>query len=130
MTPFGLRLRQLRAKRGITQATMAHKLHLSPAYLSALENGHRGQPNLRLVHQICQLFHLIWDEADEMRELAGHSNPRPSLNSAGLSATHTLFANVIAQRLDKISEAQAREWLEQLDKSKLKWLENKESHAL
>ena len=44
MTPFGRRLRELRRERGQTLKAMAAALHVSPAYLSALEHGHRGRP--------------------------------------------------------------------------------------
>ena len=60
MTPFGERLRALRAERGITLKAMAAQLGLSPAYLSALEHGRRGRPTHALVvavemrsHQSC-----------------------------------------------------------------------------
>ena len=36
MTPFGIRLRELREERGVTQKDMAAALRVSPAYLSAL----------------------------------------------------------------------------------------------
>ena len=49
MTPFGSRLRELRADRAITMREMAHALEISPAYLSALEHGKRGRP-LSLIH--------------------------------------------------------------------------------
>ena len=42
MTPFGKRLRELRKERGMTLKAMAAALHVTPAYLSALENGRRG----------------------------------------------------------------------------------------
>jgi len=42
MTPFGQKVRNLRDQRGITLKKMATDLHVSSAYLSALEHGHRG----------------------------------------------------------------------------------------
>ena len=45
MTPFGLKVRELRLKKGITQKALAAALGVSPAYLSALERGRRGRPN-------------------------------------------------------------------------------------
>ena len=42
MTPFGERVRDLRAEVGVTLKQMALALEVSPAYLSALEHGHRG----------------------------------------------------------------------------------------
>ena len=49
MTPFGSKLRALRAARGLSAKEMADGLGVSPAYLSALEHGHRGRPNRRFV---------------------------------------------------------------------------------
>jgi transcriptional regulator with XRE-family HTH domain len=66
MTPFGARLRELRAARGILQRDMAAALEVSPAYLSALEHGRRGAPSAGLIHQICEFLGLIWDDADEL----------------------------------------------------------------
>ena len=43
MTPFGRRVRELRAERNITQKQMAADLGVSAAYLSALEKGNRGE---------------------------------------------------------------------------------------
>ena len=44
MTPFGARVRELRAAKGIQLKDMAQDLQVSSAYLSALEHGKRGRP--------------------------------------------------------------------------------------
>ena len=44
MTPFGARLRALRAEREVTLQQLAGELQVSAAYLSALEHGRRGAP--------------------------------------------------------------------------------------
>ena len=53
MTPFGRKIRELRARRAITMRKMAADLGVSSAYLSALEHGNRGRPSPGLVMQIC-----------------------------------------------------------------------------
>ncbi|WP_456307376.1 helix-turn-helix domain-containing protein [Paeniroseomonas aquatica] len=73
--PFGTRLRQLREAHGVSQAGLAAALHVSPAYLSALEHGHRGRPSPGLIHQVNEYFGLIWDDAEEMVRLARVSHP-------------------------------------------------------
>jgi transcriptional regulator with XRE-family HTH domain len=85
VTPFGEKLRALRAVRGTLQKDMAAALEISPAYLSALEHGRRGAPSAGLIHQISEYFGLIWDDADELRALAKLSRPRLKLNAAGLT---------------------------------------------
>lgn len=108
MTPFGEKLRQLRQARGILQRDMAAALEISAPYLSALEHGRRGTPSAGLIHQICQYFGLIWDEADELTALAKASRPRVRLNTAGLSPAQTALANRLARELRHL-DAQAIE---------------------
>ena len=97
MTPFGSRLRELRADRGITMREMAHALEISPAYLSALEHGKRGRPSAGLFHQICQYFGLIWDDAEALKRLADLSHPRVVIDTGGLSPKATELANRLAE---------------------------------
>lgn len=99
MTPFGVRLRQLRAERGISLKEMADALGVSGAYLSALEHGRRGRPTHAMVVAICALLNIIWDEADELMRLARISHPRVTVDTAGLSAAATELANLLAERI-------------------------------
>jgi transcriptional regulator with XRE-family HTH domain len=103
MTPFGARLRALRADRNLTLKDVAEALQVSAAYLSALEHGKRGAPSPGLVHQVNEYFGLIWDEADELSQLARLSNPRITVNTAGLTPEHTALANRVAQTIHRLS---------------------------
>jgi transcriptional regulator with XRE-family HTH domain len=102
VTPFGARLRALRAARQMTMAQLAAMLEVTPAYLSALEHGHRGAPSTGLVHQVCDAFGLIWDEADELARLARLSHPRVTVDTAGLSPEQTQLANRLAQVIHRL----------------------------
>ncbi len=102
MTPFGLRLRALREARGVSQAELAAALHVSPAYLSALEHGHRGRPSAGLIHQVNEYFGLIWDDAEELVRLARISHPRVVLDTAGLSPAATELANRLAREIRRL----------------------------
>ena len=102
MTPFGARLRALRKARGVRQAELAAALHVSPAYLSALEHGHRGRPSPGLVHQVNEFFGLIWDDAEELVRLARLSHPRARLVTAGLSPEATALANRLAREIHRL----------------------------
>jgi transcriptional regulator with XRE-family HTH domain len=99
MTPFGERLRQLREARGVQLKDMAAGLKVSPAYLSALEHGHRGRPSGGLVQQISAYFNLAWDDVDELKRLAEISAPRVVIDTAGLSPQATELANRLADRI-------------------------------
>ncbi len=103
MTPFGEKLRLLRRQRGISLKQMASDLHLSSAYLSALEHGHRGRPSPGLVMQILGYFNVIWDEAEELKELAHLSHPKVTIDTAGLSPAATLLANRLALRIEDLT---------------------------
>ncbi|MDB5407189.1 MAG: HTH-type transcriptional regulator [Rhodospirillales bacterium] len=102
MTPFGEKLRLLRAERGITLKAMAAQLGLSPAYLSALEHGRRGRPTHALVVAVCAQLNIIWDDADELIRLARLSHPRITVDTAGLSPIATELANLLSERIRKL----------------------------
>lgn len=102
MTPFGARIRRLRAARGIRLKRMAAELQVSAAYLSALEHGHRGRPAPGLVMQIAGYFELIWDEVEELKRLAQLSHPRVPVETGGLAPKATLLANLLAARIGRL----------------------------
>jgi transcriptional regulator with XRE-family HTH domain len=102
MTPFGVRLRQLRGERGIALKDMAEALGVSAAYLSALEHGRRGRPTHAMVVAICAQLNIIWDEADELMRLARLSHPRVTVDTGGLSAEATELANLLSERIRKL----------------------------
>lgn len=103
MTPFGARLRALRAERGVTLQRLATELQVSAAYLSALEHGRRGAPSAGLVHQVNEFFGLIWDDAEELARLARLSHPRVTVNTAGLTPEQTALANRLARSIHRLS---------------------------
>ena len=117
-TPFGERLQELRAQRGMSLAQLAERLAVSPAYLSALETGQRGVPNRRFLHQICQIFAIIWDEADALADLAQHSDPKPSMDVRNKSADHVRLANILRDKIPTLSEQEVAQWLTYLAQTK------------
>jgi len=102
MTPFGARLRALRSVHGMTLKQLAARLQVSAAYVSALEHGKRGAPSSGLVHQVCDVFGLIWDEAEELSALAKLSHPRVVVDTAGLTPEQTALANRLAQSINRL----------------------------
>jgi len=104
MTPFGVKVRELRRDRGITLKKMAGDLGVSSAYLSALEHGNRGRPGPGLIQQICGYFDLIWDDVEEIKRLAGLSHPRIVVDTAGLSPRATELANILAERISELDD--------------------------
>ena len=114
MTPFGLKLRQLRQDKGITMAMMAKTLGITSAYLSQLETGKKGQPSAVMVDQICAMLGLIWDDAEALKDLARLSKPRAVIDTSALGAEATRAANLMAEVLPRVGEEEAKlmaEWL-------------------
>ena len=114
MTPFGAKLRRLRAERGLRLKDMAAALGVSAAYLSALEHGQRGRPSGGFVQQISAYFNLAWDDVDELKRLAELSHPRVVVDTAGLSPRATELANRLAEMIDKLDEATIEDLLARL----------------
>ncbi|MEZ5841673.1 MAG: helix-turn-helix transcriptional regulator [Hyphomicrobiales bacterium] len=105
MTPFGEKLRRMRAERRLSLKQMAAALGVSSAYLSALEHGRRGTPTFQLVQRIIQYFNVIWDETEELQRLAALSAPRIVVDTAGLSPKATELANRLAETIGELDEA-------------------------
>lgn len=103
MTPLGAKLRRMRAERGIALKDMAKALNVSSAYLSALEHGRRGKPTWFMVQRIIAYFNVIWDEAEEIQRLAELSDPKITIDTAGLDPAATELTNVLAREIGKLS---------------------------
>ncbi|PKP77758.1 MAG: transcriptional regulator [Alphaproteobacteria bacterium HGW-Alphaproteobacteria-3] len=120
MTPFGRKLRELRAIRGVTMKEMAAALRVTPAYLSALEHGKRGRPSWRLVQAIVGYFNVIWDEAEELERLARISHPRIAIDTSGLAPQATELANRLSEEIAEMSLAEIAGMLALLDRRQKK----------
>lgn len=99
MTPFGEAMRELRQRKGVTQRALAQAIGVTPAYLSALEHGHRGRPTFELLQRIAGYFNIIWDEADDLFRLADTSDPKVVIDTSGLPPEYTLLANQLSKRI-------------------------------
>lgn len=104
MTPFGTKLRELRAEKEITLKKMAKDIGVSSAYLSALEHGHRGTPGWMTLQRIIAYFNLIWDDAEDMVALAQSSDPKPVIDTSGLSPCATQLANALASNISDLPD--------------------------
>jgi transcriptional regulator with XRE-family HTH domain len=103
MTPFGEAVHRLRRQKGVSQKQMAAAIGVSPAYLSALEHGKRGAPSFEFLQRVAGYFNVIWDDADELFGIAAISDPKVVLDTSGLPAAHTAFANRLAGRIRSLS---------------------------
>ncbi len=114
MTPFGLKLRQLRKERGLTLAAMAKAVNVSSAYLSALEHGKRGRPSWRVIQSVIAYLNIIWDDAEELVRLSRLSHPKITIDTSGLTPEATELANQLALNIGKLNEADIQAMLKSL----------------
>jgi transcriptional regulator with XRE-family HTH domain len=118
MTPFGEKMRKLRAERAITLKQMSTAIGVSSAYLSALEHGKRGRPGWHLIQRIIAYFNIIWDEAEEVTRLARISHPRITIDTSGLNPLATELANRLADDIGKLEPQTLNELLTVLSAKK------------
>ncbi|MBX9456996.1 MAG: helix-turn-helix domain-containing protein [Rhizobium sp.] len=116
-TPFGEAIRKIRRERGISQKEMARALNVSAAYLSALENGKRGRPGFDFLQRVAGYLNIIWDEADDLFRVASVSHPRIVVDTVGMPALYTEFANRLARQIRLIGPETVRELSDVLDRA-------------
>ncbi|MEP4770235.1 MAG: helix-turn-helix transcriptional regulator [Roseibium sp.] len=114
MTPLGAKIRELRVKQNVSLKEMAAALSVSSAYLSALEHGKRGKPTWFLVQRIIAYFNVIWDEAEEIQRLAELSDPKITIDTAGMNPKATELTNQLALKIGGLSEESLNTLLHQL----------------
>lgn len=115
MTPLGQKLRELRSQKGVTLKNMAEDLGVTSAYLSALEHGHRGKPGWLMLQRIIEYFNLIWDDAEDLVALARSSDPRVTVDTAGLDPEATSLANLLAANIADLSPQSLERLIEALE---------------
>ena len=108
MTPFGIKLKHIREQRHKSLKDLSKALKVSIAYVSMLENGKRGRPADGLIELICSYFNLSWEEADELKFLAKHSDINTKMNSEKLSLNATMLTNVLKNNIKWLTEKQLR----------------------
>nr|MEC7000133.1 transcriptional regulator [Brucella abortus] len=52
-----------------------------------------------LLQRIITYFNIIWDEAEELQNLAAVSHPRVVIDTSGLSPQATQLANLLAKNI-------------------------------
>ena len=109
MTPFGIKLKHIREQRHKSLKDLSRVLKVSIAYVSMLENGKRGRPADGLIELICSYFNLSWEESDELKFLAKHSDINTKMNSEKLSLNATMLTNVLKNNIKWLTDRQLEE---------------------
>jgi len=105
MTPFGIYLRVLRARKNITLKELAEHLGLNPSYLSMLEHGKKGKPSSQLISDVTNYFSLSKEQAVMLRSAASNSESTIKIPSQASPGEYELVHEII-KRLHHLSEEQ------------------------
>ena len=116
MTPFGSKLKFLRKEKIVSITELAKALKISTAYLSMLENGKRGNPPDGMVELICDYFSLIWDDSEELKDLAKISDINVQINTKILGINATALTNVLKNNIKWLTNKQLIELTEMIEK--------------
>ena len=108
MTPFGIKLKYIRTERHKSLKDLSKALKVSTAYVSMLENGKRGRPADGLIELICSYFNLSWEDADQLKFLAKHSDINTKMNSEKLCTNATMLTNVLKNNIKWLTEEQLK----------------------
>lgn len=116
MTPFGRLMRDLRIEKGLRLKDVADLLEVTPAYLSALEHGKKGVPNLRIINRLVETLKLKKEQVMNLQQAAASSNTKINIPSKAVPLAFET-ANSFARKLagSALTEQQLREIKEILD---------------
>lgn len=117
-TKLGDLLRSIRMKADISLRRMASDLGISPAFLSAVENGKKKMPDA-WISLIPEIYNLSADEIEEFKDVAYESFDTVAVNIANASEANKKLAIRFARRFEDIDEKTSEELLSILE-SKIK----------
>lgn len=103
MTPLGAELRNIRRGLGLTLKDHAQRVGISPAYLSALEHGHRSAPTREMLKRITSALELDTEMTQQIHGLREVSRPDVTIRTGGLPPSATELANLLAQNIHHLS---------------------------
>lgn len=80
VTPFGVEIKRLRQKAGITQAQLASRAGVSAGYVGLIETGDRGdRPSLDIVKRFAQVCDATLEETEQLLRITGHLSEHETL---------------------------------------------------
>ena len=102
-TRIGDFLRSLRMENGELLKTMAEKLEVSSAFLSAVENGKKKMPVL-WEEKLSSLYHLSNQQLNDFQKAIADTNNTIELNLENVSSQNRDLALLFARHFDSIDD--------------------------
>jgi transcriptional regulator with XRE-family HTH domain len=103
LTPFGLKVRQIRLEKGVKLLDLAGALGKSAAYVSAIETGRKPLPD-HFEQEVAEVLQLTADEKSEVFQAADRT--REKLKVGGLSAESRELVAEFARSVDRLNDSQ------------------------
>ena len=106
MTEFGKEIRKLRIDRGEIMKSMADKLGITSAYLSAIECGKRNIPD-NFIDQITSIYNLSKHEKAKLEDSVALANHKVEIALDDVSESKQELALKFARSFDDIDDRTA-----------------------
>lgn len=104
MTPFGVKLGELRQLRRMPHDDLARQLKMNAAELTSWQAGLNGTPSLVLLFQIERVLKLTPFEVAELKNAARLSAPEVVVRTQGLSVAAIELLYVFAERVGRLPD--------------------------
>ena len=108
LTPTGKFLRKLRIDRGEILKNMADYLKVSPAFLSAVENGKKKMPE-NWINTVCCIYQLTIEEKKIFIKAISETEKSITLELNGLTPYQKESAVVFAREFKELSDKELEE---------------------
>lgn len=105
LTELGKYLRRYRIDNGLLLKDMANALNITPAYLSAIENGKRS-PNIDLVKNIGQTFSFDENEIKNLMDAYYQTVEAITINTGTANERQTDLGLIFARKINSLSNEQ------------------------
>ena len=104
MTKFGIFIRKFRLDNGILLRDMAKDLGISPAYLSAMETGHKDISD-SLADKIISVYNLSIEQSKELKKSIVLSKQKICITTGQIVWKNEIVSK-LKEKLDNLSEEQ------------------------
>lgn len=108
LTNFGKELRRIRLERDELLKDMANKLHVTSAYLSAIETGKRSIPE-DYIGKISELYDLDGEEKERLIKAKIESTKQLKINMEKSENSRKEMAMQFARKFDSLSQDEIKD---------------------
>lgn len=98
ISKFGLYIREIRKKENDSLRTMARKMDISAAFLSAMEVGRKAIPN-DYIERIAKIYNLNKNEIEELEDVINETNQKVSIELEKMNENQKEISLMFARKI-------------------------------